>query len=1049
MERLMARLIFLPLCLLLVAPAFAQTPSSKSSDNFASEPQVLKSASEVVTIRADGTGVDVFTNAIVIHSDSVLRQFSVISLSYASQSEQAEFVYARVVHPDGTVQETPVTGAIDQPAPVTQQAPFYSDIKIKQLPIKSLRTGDTLEWQGRIETTHPEAPNESWGAHTFTKEAVSLDETVELHVAPGVHLTVWTNPELKIKPEELDANGEHIYRWRHSDTHPTVGAEAEAAKLAESKRVRTPEEELDETKGELPSVAWTTFPDWAAVGAWYRSLGADRITPDAAIKAKVAELTAGKTTDFDKAQAVYQYVSTQIRYIGVAFGIGRYQPHTAAEVFANQYGDCKDKHTLLASMLSVLGIQAEPVLVGAGVRFNPNLPSPGSFNHVITHITLDGKDVWLDATAEVGRWGALLNVVRDQDALVVPVSSPPHVVHTPVELPYSQTTTLAATGSLDDSLTSDSNLILTFHDDTELYLRAALHEVSPANYSAIVQNLMANMGFGGTTSDADIQHLDDPAQPLTITFHYHRVPEKDWGENRITATFAPIALPDFSPDKPPVVAIQLGAPRTEVSTVEIQIPKGWTVQPPEEVHAHTPFVTCDVTFHIKDGKLTEERRLVVLRKEVPVSDYKQYKSWYDDADAGSVPYIQLYPPPKAVSAATVQGPKAPEGALSVADSNPEAAKLVSDAAEKINARDMDGARSSLDEAAKINPTQQALWASYAEIARLLGKPAEMINDLQRELQYHPDLVILYRPLAQIQLATKDTDGAIATLRAWGKVAPDSSEAALALVNQLSAMRRYNDAIKEDYEALKRLQSSNADLTDLKIAEATAEVGLGHMEAAVSNVAPLLAKQTDPERINDIAYVLAEAHSDLDDALKAQTSIVSTAEAATSDWNVDQDLRPVVTAEKSLSAHWDTLGWILYGQGKLQAAFDYLEAARTLEDTPEGRDHVTTVAGALHTAAAQAIAHRDSLKIRTISLGKSDGRSGVAAVTLLIGDGKVLDSATKGDVSSTTPVLHDTAELLKRADLRGLTPPDSKVHLLRTGFVNCHGGVCELVLAPIQ
>jgi hypothetical protein len=39
----------------------------------------------------------------------------------------------------------------------------------------------------------------------------------------------------------------------------------------------------------------------------------------------------------------------QIRYIGVSFGIGRYQPHRLGS--PNQ-GDCKDKHTLSAATLA-------------------------------------------------------------------------------------------------------------------------------------------------------------------------------------------------------------------------------------------------------------------------------------------------------------------------------------------------------------------------------------------------------------------------------------------------------------------------------------------------------------------------------------------------------------------------------------------------------------------------------------------------------------------------------------------------------------------------
>ena len=44
--------------------------------------------------------------------------------------------------------------------------------------------------------------------------------------------------------------------------------------------------------------------------------------PGPEVKAKVAEVTAGKTTEEEKVRAVYGYVATQIRYIGVAFGVG-------------------------------------------------------------------------------------------------------------------------------------------------------------------------------------------------------------------------------------------------------------------------------------------------------------------------------------------------------------------------------------------------------------------------------------------------------------------------------------------------------------------------------------------------------------------------------------------------------------------------------------------------------------------------------------------------------------------------------------------------------
>src|SRR6202008_2631020 len=82
----------------------------------------------------------------------------------------------------------------------------------------------------------------------------------------------------------------------------------------------------------------------------------NRIEPAAAIRAKAAELTKGMTDDAAKLRALYSFVSTQYRYIGIAFGIGRFQPHAAEDVLSNNYGDCKDKHTLLASLLQASGI---------------------------------------------------------------------------------------------------------------------------------------------------------------------------------------------------------------------------------------------------------------------------------------------------------------------------------------------------------------------------------------------------------------------------------------------------------------------------------------------------------------------------------------------------------------------------------------------------------------------------------------------------------------------------------------------------------------------
>jgi hypothetical protein len=80
-------------------------------------------------------------------------------------------------------------------------------------------------------------------------------------------------------------------------------------------------------------------------------------------------------------------------------GIGGLQANHASDIFRNRYGDCKDKTTLLISMLQVAGIRAfyMPVDHRRGV-VDPDDPSLLG-DHMITAIEIpsDVKDPRLKA----------------------------------------------------------------------------------------------------------------------------------------------------------------------------------------------------------------------------------------------------------------------------------------------------------------------------------------------------------------------------------------------------------------------------------------------------------------------------------------------------------------------------------------------------------------------------------------------------------------------------------------------------------------------------
>jgi len=137
-----------------------------------------------------------------------------------------------------------------------------------------------------------------------------------------------------------------------------------------------------------PALRAKTTGTWNDIGIWYANLTSASRVPSPALQQKVAELTTGISDPLKKMQVLAAYVQQQIRYVAIEVGIGGLQPHPAADVFKHQYGDCKDKVTLLSTMLKQVGIDSYYVMVDThrGI-VNPDFPSLRG-NHMIMAIRL-------------------------------------------------------------------------------------------------------------------------------------------------------------------------------------------------------------------------------------------------------------------------------------------------------------------------------------------------------------------------------------------------------------------------------------------------------------------------------------------------------------------------------------------------------------------------------------------------------------------------------------------------------------------------------------
>jgi len=170
-----------------------------------------------------------------------------------------------------------------------------------------------------------------------------------------------------------------------------------------------------------PYLHVSTYRSWDDVGRWYWNLIADQMQDDGSLKKAALAATVGFTSLPDRVKAIHKLVVESTRYVGLEFGIHGYKPYKATQVFERRFGDCKDKATLLVSLLRTIGIKAEIVLLRTrhSGRIDDKPASLAVFDHAIAYVP--ALDLYLDGTAEFS--GLAEFPAEDQDVMALRVSA--------------------------------------------------------------------------------------------------------------------------------------------------------------------------------------------------------------------------------------------------------------------------------------------------------------------------------------------------------------------------------------------------------------------------------------------------------------------------------------------------------------------------------------------------------------------------------------------------------------------------------------------------
>jgi hypothetical protein len=520
--------------------------------------------------------------------------------------------------------------------PAVQGSELITDVRAKVLRIPAPDPGNIIGWEYEQED-HPFVLQDIW---YFQEAYPAREEHYSIQLPAGwEYKASWLNhPE--VTPT---AAGSNQWQWAVSAV-PGIRDEHEMP----------PRSGIE---GQMivsfvpPGGAGKFFASWRDMGSWYTDLTRGRRDASAEITQKTAALAASGGPTLANMQALSRFLQHDIRYVGIELGIGGYQPHSAADVFAHRYGDCKDKATLMSSMLKSIGVDSYYVVINTERgSVTPEMPAHmGGFDHAILAIKLPdgaadaslvavmqhpklGRLLFFDPTDELTPFGSLRGALQANYGLLVTpdggeLTELPQLPAAKNGIRRTAKLTLTSTGKL----TGDVKEIR--FGDSAAYQRYALKSAEKdADRIKPIETLLARSLATYRLTNASISNLEQTELPFV--FNYSLVAEnyaKTAGglllvRPRVVGNKSSDLLETKEPRQYPVV---FDGPSQDTDTFEITIPAGFEVDDlPQPVNAEYSFASYHSKAEVSGNVLLYTRTFEVKDPSVPLSKLDDLKMLY-------------------------------------------------------------------------------------------------------------------------------------------------------------------------------------------------------------------------------------------------------------------------------------------------------------------------------------------------------------------------------------------------------------------------------------
>lgn len=426
--------------------------------------------------------------------------------AYFSKDERLVSMHAWAVDPHGLVYEASEKQAVES-SPYDGE--LYSDTRAKTLRIPGVDVGSVVGYEIEQRLRSPHMQFDWWFQGDVPVVLSRYVVSVPQGWQPAVH---WTN---HAPVEPVSPNVWELHEVPAIDDEP-----------------RRPS--LSALAGRMSvNLGTKQTLTWSDVAKWYAGLAFPRNQPTTELEAKVHEL-APKGASIDAIRALARFAQRDVRYVAVEIGIGGYQPHVAGDIFRTRNGDCKDKATLLRTMLSTVGVESHYVLINTTRGLiDPAYPTSSEFNHVILairvpaevkgHAIVDhpaaGHLMLFDPTSTTTPFGYLPPWLQANHGLLV-LNDGGDLIRLPAHDADANQLRRTAKLQLDDAGTLSGHVDEVRTGGIASEMRATLRSLSATERASFMESAMATHFTHSKIASLTVENLDDLDADLVIKYDF-------------------------------------------------------------------------------------------------------------------------------------------------------------------------------------------------------------------------------------------------------------------------------------------------------------------------------------------------------------------------------------------------------------------------------------------------------------------------------------------------------------------------------------------------